>query len=98
MIEEDPGTELNPIDLEAVRWVQLLESGPLCLEDQRQLDTWLAQSSRHQGALIRARAASMHLDRLAAFARGGSTIEPSAPNQPQDRGTTRARTQRWMVL
>ena len=95
MTEEDPGTELNPIDLEAVRWVQLMDSGALSPEDQRQLDAWLAVSSRHQGALIRARAASLHLDRLAAFARGGAAVEFS----PAGRGADGRRTRRrWMIL
>src|SRR5579871_6157752 len=75
MTEEEPGTELNPIDLEAVRWVLLMESRPLSSEQKRQLDAWLAQDSRHQGAFVRARAASLHLDRLAAFAAGGGVVD-----------------------
>lgn len=95
MTEEDPGTELNPIDLEAIRWVQLMDSGALAPEDQRQLDAWLTESSRHQGALIRARAASLHLDRLAALARGGSAVESPPPR----RGVNTHRTpRRWRVL
>lgn len=98
MTEEDSGTELNPIDLEAVRWVQLMDSGALSPEDQRQLDAWLAVSSRHKGALIRARAASLHLDRLAAFARGGSAVESPPPDQPHDRGVnSRSTRRRWMI-
>ena len=91
MTEEEPGTELNPIDLEAVRWVLLTESGPLSSEQQRELDAWLAESSRHQGAFVRARAASLHLDRLAAFARGGDAVDAR-------RSEVRLTRRRWMIV
>jgi transmembrane sensor len=95
MTEEDPGTELNPIDLEAVRWVLLMESGPLSSKQQRELDAWLAESSRHQGAFVRAQAASLHLDRLATFAGGGTAVESPAPSEP-DSPPVRLTRRRWM--
>src|SRR5581483_1096389 len=90
MTSGDNDTGLNPIDLEALRWALLMESGPLSPEDQRQLDAWVAESSRHQGALVRARAASLYLDRLGTFARGRSVVE--AP--PSSRRVSR----RWVVF
>jgi transmembrane sensor len=80
---------LNPIDLEAIRWVLLMESGPLSPEEQRRLDAWIAASSRHKGALVRARAASLRLDRLGAFAGGRSVLE-SLPSRHANR--------RWVIV
>jgi transmembrane sensor len=96
MTEEEPDTDLNPIDLEAVRWVLLMDSGPLSSEQQRQRDAWLAESSRHQGAFIRARAATLHLDRLAAFSGGGGVFKSPAPIQPDGRQVRLTR-RRWMM-
>jgi len=90
MTAGDNDTGLNPIDLEALRWALLMESGPLSPEDQRQLDAWVAESSRHQGALVRAQAASLYLDRLGAFASGRRALE--AP--PSSRRVGR----RWVMV
>jgi len=90
----DQGSQLNPIDLEAIRWILLMESGPLSPEEQRRLGAWIAASSRHKGALIRARAASLRLDRLGAFA-GGHSIVESAPSRHTRRRTV---SRRWLIV
>jgi transmembrane sensor len=56
-----------------------MERGSLSSAQQRQLSAWVATDVRHNGALIRARAASLHLDRLAALA-GGHSVLPPAPS------------------
>ena len=89
MTAGDQDSQLNPIDLEAIRWVLLMESGPLSPEEQRRLDQWIAESSRHQGALIRARAASLRLDRLGAFAGGLSIVEPAPSRHTHRRMVSR---------
>jgi transmembrane sensor len=84
MAAGDNGTDLNAIDLEALRWVLLMESGPLAPGEQRRFDAWVAESSRHKGALIRAQAASLRLDRLGAFA-GGRSVLGSPPSSHANR-------------
>jgi transmembrane sensor len=73
-------TSLNEIDLEALRWLAMMEHGPLSSPDQLRLKAWLAADTRHQGSMIRAQAASLRLDRLAALAGGRSVLQP--PPQP----------------
>ena len=68
--------DLNPIDLEALRWLALIERGPLPLQEQRRFATWVGADIKHRGAMIRARAASLRLERLAAFAGGRCVLEP----------------------
>ena len=58
----------NGIDLEACRWVVLLERGPLPAAQQDQFERWLASDIRHQGALCRAQAACRSFDQLGALA------------------------------
>ena len=94
MTAGDPGTELNPIDLEAIRWVLLMETGPLSSEEQHRLDAWIAESSRHKGALVRARAASLRLDRLGAFAGGRSVLEAVPSRHTKRRWAKR----RWAIV
>jgi transmembrane sensor len=77
----DNRTDSNEIDLEALRWLALLEHGPLPLEEHRRFAAWVAADIRHQGAMIRAQAASLRLDRLAALAGGRSLLEP-LPHEP----------------
>jgi len=72
----ESGTDLNEIDLEALRWVMLIERGPLSPGQQRQFAAWIAADIRHEGALIRTQAASLHLERLAALAGGRSVLAP----------------------
>jgi transmembrane sensor len=69
----------NETDLEALRWVVLSEEGRLPPERQRELETWLALTPKHRGAFIRARAASLQLDRLGALAAGRGVLSPQ-PN------------------
>jgi transmembrane sensor len=75
----------NETDLEAFRWVVQIEQGPLSAEQQREFDTWLASSPQHQGAFIRAQAASLHFDRVGALAGGRGVSSPP----PQPNGTRR---------
>jgi transmembrane sensor len=69
-------TDPNEIDLEALRWLVLMERGPLRPEEQRHFAAWVAADVRHQGAIVRAQAASLRLERLAALAGGHSVLEP----------------------
>ena len=65
MTEEDSGTELNPIDLEAIRWVQLMESGALSPELVRECRRMIGEAAYRIGDFARAGAA---LSALAAAA------------------------------
>src|SRR5262249_47469625 len=67
--------ENNAIDTRASEWAVRLSAGPLPGAEQAELEAWLAAATRHQGALARARAAWLDLDRLAALA-GKSHDEP----------------------
>jgi transmembrane sensor len=84
-------TDPNEIDLEALRWLALMERGPLPLEEQRRFAVWVAADIRHRGAIIRAQAASVRLDRLAALAGGRSVLEsfPHEQSFPQKHTTRR---------
>jgi transmembrane sensor len=81
-------TDLNEIDLEALRWIARIERGPLGPHEQRSFTEWLAADIRHQGALIRVQAAELRIDRLAALA-GGHSVVGSPP--PLTKQTTRRR-------
>jgi transmembrane sensor len=69
-------TDPNEIDLEALRWLVLMERGPLRPEEERRFAAWVAADVRHQGAIVRGQAASLRLERLAALAGGHSVLEP----------------------
>ena len=71
---------LNRIDLEALRWLHIVEQGPLSEDHRREFSAWIATDIRHRGALIRARAASLRLNRLSALAGGRSVLV--SPLQP----------------
>lgn len=60
----------SDIDVQAFAWVNLREDGPLSAQKQREFEAWLERSARHQGAFVRASAASARLRRLGAFAGG----------------------------
>jgi transmembrane sensor len=69
------------IDFEAARWAVRLHAGGLAVEEQAELDHWLEDDSRHRGALLRARATWLNLDRLGALAARraqptGRVVEP----------------------
>jgi transmembrane sensor len=93
------------IDEEAAGWVVRQRARALAAEEQAELDCWLQADVRHRGALLRARAAWVDLDRLAALA---AHREPPHVAESQARsGETRARagaggawqlkTRRWFV-
>jgi len=60
-----------------------MERGPLGPQEQRLFAQWVAADIRHRGAIIRAQAASLRIDRLAALAGGHSVLGPS-PLQPKN--------------
>jgi transmembrane sensor len=85
-------TDLNEIDLEALRWLVLMERDPLRPEEQRRFAAWVAADVRHQGAIIRAQAASLRLERLAALSGGRSVLKPFPHEQSLlQKKTTRRR-------
>jgi transmembrane sensor len=55
-------------DLIAAEWAVRLDERALTPQEQAELDQWLNADSRHRGALLRARAAWLDLDRLSALA------------------------------
>lgn len=76
----------NQTDLEAFRWVVLIEDGPLSAEQQREFEAWRACSPSHEGAYIRAQAISIRYDRLAALANGRGIVGPAThPNMGRRR-------------
>lgn len=52
----------------AVQWAIRRDAGPLNAQEQVDLDEWLAEDQRRAGALLRAEAALVYLDRARAFA------------------------------
>lgn len=56
------------IDTQAAEWAVRLHLRPLTADEQAELHQWLEGDVRHRGALLRARAAWVDLDRLAALA------------------------------
>ncbi|QNQ10933.1 FecR family protein [Sphingomonas alpina] len=58
----------------AARWAIRRDAGPLTANDQAELDLWLAADERHEGALLRAEAALVYLDRGRALA--GQPLDP----------------------
>lgn len=62
-------TQPNTIQAEANQWAVRLDAGPLTADEQAQLDKWVEADRRHRGALVRARAAWLDTDRLAALER-----------------------------
>lgn len=82
---------LNEIDLEALRWLALMEHGPLSSQEQLRFQAWVAADTRHKGAVIRAQAASLRLERLAALAGGRSVLQPPPPRAILPPGNTTRR-------
>jgi transmembrane sensor len=80
----------NETDLEACRWALLVERGQLSAQQQSEFDRWMAASSKHEGAYHRAKAASMHFDRLGALASGRDDIERRLPRIATRRGAIAA--------
>jgi transmembrane sensor len=55
------------IDDVAALWVARIEARPLSPEEEIELDEWLAEDVRRQGAFARARAVSIHMSRAKAL-------------------------------
>jgi transmembrane sensor len=70
----------DTIDLVAAEWAVRLLSRKLTADEKAELDTWMSADPRHAGALLRAQAAWVDLDRLTALA-GGAIPEGSGPAQ-----------------
>jgi transmembrane sensor len=75
------------IDFEAAHWAVRLHSGALAVEEQAELDHWLEDDRRHRGALLRARATWLDLDRLGALA--ARRTQPTGRIVESVRSTTR---------
>lgn len=68
----------------AVRWAILLDAGPLDTNEQMNMESWLAEDHRRAGALLRAQAALVYLDRARALADPADPyVEEAAPAQPR---------------
>ena len=79
-------------DLEAAQWAVRLQLRPLDGEEQAELDRWIRADSRHRGALLRARAAWLDLDRLAALRANGRSETLLAPF-----GSSLEPSRRWFI-
>lgn len=62
------------IEERATRWVARMDAGPLDPAAQAELDHWVAQDPRHEGALFRATVAWRMLDRASVLA---APVEPA---------------------
>ncbi len=80
------------IDEEAARWAVRIAAGPLSSGEQSELAAWQAADPRHQGALIRARAAWIGLDRFAALSARGNHRESRSSRRSSHRFS-----RRWMM-
>ena len=69
-------SEIDDIEETATRWVIRLDGGALQDAEQRELDAWLAADTRHLGAFVRAQAAWIDMDRVAALAAGRAPVKP----------------------
>jgi len=79
------------IELRAAEWAVRLHARAFTAEEQVELDGWLAADARHQGALLRARAAWVDLDRLAALAGGHGRSRAALRSNPVSRSIPRLR-------
>src|SRR6185437_6035735 len=80
----------NDIEEQAFGWVDLLEHGPLSDERQREFQAWRDRSLRHQGAFVRASAASVRFDRLGALAGGRPVYTKPSQFDGRRRGIIKA--------
>ena len=69
----------------AARWAIRCDAGPLTSDEQAALDAWLAADERREGALLRAEAALVYLDRGRALAETGVDEGPSVRTAPHRR-------------
>jgi transmembrane sensor len=65
----------DEVESQAAAWAVLSAERALEPEEQKRLDSWLAESSRHLGAFVRAQAIWMDVDRVAALSEG-ARVEP----------------------
>lgn len=65
------------IQQEATRWVVKCDLGPLLPDERAQLDAWLEADPRHRGAYVRADAARLNVERVAALASGTTPKLPA---------------------
>jgi transmembrane sensor len=79
-------------DLTAAEWAVRLNERSLTTQEQAELDRWLDADTRHRGALLRARAAWVDLDRLAAL------TGRSEPRSPRHEESTKSTGQRRTVV
>jgi transmembrane sensor len=70
----------NEIDAAASRWAVRLDAGDLSHGEQAALDAWLVADPRHEGALARAEAIWLDLDRVSALERAAP--ERARPRNP----------------
>lgn len=82
------------IDSEATDWAVRSHTRALSAEEQAELDRWLEANPRHRGAFLRASAAWMDLDRLAAMA-GPRELPP--PQHDQSATPSRFLSRRWAI-
>ncbi|MBL8268011.1 FecR family protein [Steroidobacter sp.] len=68
-------TSSQRIDEQAAHWAVRLQQGSVAAEEQSVLDEWLAADSRHPGALLRAQAIWLDLERVGALAAGREVAE-----------------------
>lgn len=71
------------IDSEATEWAVRSHARALSAEEQAELDTWLEADPRHRGAFLRASAAWMDLDRLAALSGTSGLAQAVQASQPE---------------
>jgi transmembrane sensor len=96
MTQSNQGT-----DLTAAEWAVRLNERSLTLEEQAGLDRWLQADVRHRGALLRAQAAWVDLDRLAALAgrtEGGSPAPAEQSTQRRSAGAPALLRNRWRFI
>jgi transmembrane sensor len=79
------------IDDIAADWVARIEARELTPAERRQLDAWIGQNPRHEGALVRARAIWAALDR------GRALASPYSPAMMEEEPAGGARTRRWAM-
>jgi transmembrane sensor len=73
------------IDAEATEWAVRSHARALSAEEQAELDSWLDANPRHRGAFLRASAAWMDLDRLAALSGTSGLAQAFQSSQPQSK-------------
>ena len=71
------------IDSEATEWAVRSHARALGAEEQAELDTWLEADPRHRGAFLRASAAWIDLDRLAALSGTSGLAQAVQASQPE---------------